>query len=178
MASKNVLGILITVTIVLLIVSYFMIPKGQEGFNNPSYTVRNLEINTCPIFAPEIQTAKGKTDCCQGDMIDGKCNGKTFCTKSPAYDGIPGCVDAWRQHFMKKGIEFLSTAFDLESLDLLWSLKPKRIKIPSGEITNLPYLRKVGSLGIETIMSTGMSTMKETWQPSIASPLTRLHRRP
>jgi N,N'-diacetyllegionaminate synthase len=68
---------------------------------------------------------------------------------------------------MKKGIEFLSTAFDLESLDLLWSLKPKRIKIPSGEITNLPYLRKVGSLGIETIMSTGMSTMKEVEQALI-----------
>lgn len=61
----------------------------------------------------------------------------------------------------QKGIEFLSTAFDLESLDFLWSLKPKRIKIPSGEITNLPYLRKIGGLGIETIISTGMSEMRE-----------------
>ncbi len=60
-----------------------------------------------------------------------------------------------------KGIEFLSTAFDLESLDFLWSLKPQRVKIPSGEITNLPYLRKVGSLGIETILSTGMAQMEE-----------------
>jgi N,N'-diacetyllegionaminate synthase len=61
----------------------------------------------------------------------------------------------------EKGIEFLSTAFDLESLDFLWSLGPQRIKIPSGEITNLPYLRKVGSLGIETILSTGMAQMQE-----------------
>ena len=38
---------------------------------------------------------------------------------------------------LAKGIEFLSTAFEIESLDFLWSLKPKRIKIPSGEITNL-----------------------------------------
>jgi N,N'-diacetyllegionaminate synthase len=60
-----------------------------------------------------------------------------------------------------KGIEFLSTAFDMESLDFLWSLKPQRIKVPSGEITNLPYLRKVGSLGIETILSTGMAQMEE-----------------
>ena len=60
-----------------------------------------------------------------------------------------------------KGIEFLSTAFDLESLEFLWSLRPQRIKIPSGEITNLPYLRKVGSLGIETILSTGMAQMQE-----------------
>lgn len=60
-----------------------------------------------------------------------------------------------------KGIEFLSTAFDLESLDFLWSLRPKRIKIPSGEITNLPYLRKVGSLETETILSTGMAQMQE-----------------
>lgn len=61
----------------------------------------------------------------------------------------------------EKGIEFLSTAFDLESLEFLWGLRPQRIKIPSGEITNLPYLRKVGSLGIETILSTGMSQMQE-----------------
>lgn len=60
-----------------------------------------------------------------------------------------------------KGIEFLSTAFDLESLDFLWSLRPQRIKIPSGEITNLPYLRKVGSLETETILSTGMAEMQE-----------------
>ena len=60
-----------------------------------------------------------------------------------------------------KGIEFLSTAFDLESLEFLCGFNPKRIKIPSGEITNLPYLRKVGGLGVEIIMSTGMARMKE-----------------
>jgi len=59
------------------------------------------------------------------------------------------------------GIEFLSTPFDLESIDLLESLGMRMYKIPSGEITNLPYLRKIGSLGKPVILSSGMSTMQE-----------------
>lgn len=61
----------------------------------------------------------------------------------------------------KKGIEFLSTPFDLESIDLLTSLKLKTFKIPSGEITNLPYLRKIGSFKKKVILSTGMADMGE-----------------
>lgn len=61
----------------------------------------------------------------------------------------------------EKGIEFLSTPFDLESIDLLIELGIKTLKIPSGEITNLPYLRKVGALGKKVIMSTGMATLEE-----------------
>ena len=61
----------------------------------------------------------------------------------------------------EKNIEFLSTAFDLESLDLISKMNLKRLKIPSGEITNLPYLRKIGSLGKPIILSTGMSNMEE-----------------
>ena len=61
----------------------------------------------------------------------------------------------------EKNIEFLSTAFDLESLDLISKMNLKRLKIPSGEITNLPYLRKIGSLGKPIILSTGMSNMQE-----------------
>ncbi len=58
-------------------------------------------------------------------------------------------------------IMFLSSAFDLESTDLLARLGLKTFKIPSGEITNLPYLRKVGSLRRKIILSTGMSTLAE-----------------
>lgn len=61
----------------------------------------------------------------------------------------------------QRGIEFFSTAFDLESLDYLMSLGMSRIKIPSGEITNLPYLRKVGSYSKPVILSTGMATLDE-----------------
>lgn len=60
-----------------------------------------------------------------------------------------------------KGLEFLSTGFDIASMEMLIKLGIKRIKIPSGEITNLPYLRFVASQGKEIILSTGMSTMKE-----------------
>ena len=59
------------------------------------------------------------------------------------------------------GIEFLSTAFDSVSIDLLASLNIKRWKIPSGEITNLPYLRKIGSFKQPVILSTGMANLGE-----------------
>jgi N,N'-diacetyllegionaminate synthase len=59
------------------------------------------------------------------------------------------------------GIEFLSTAFDLESVDYLCQLGLRRMKIPSGEITNLPYLRKLGACGLPVILSTGMASMAE-----------------
>ena len=58
-------------------------------------------------------------------------------------------------------IIFMSTGFDIESNDMLNSLQLKLFKIPSGEITNLPYLRQIGSFKKETILSTGMSTLEE-----------------
>jgi len=61
----------------------------------------------------------------------------------------------------KKGIIFLSSPFDIESINLLNELNLKIFKIPSGEINNLPYLRHIGSLGKEIILSTGMSTLLE-----------------
>lgn len=61
----------------------------------------------------------------------------------------------------KKSIMFLSTPFDLESIDLLNKLGLKTLKIPSGEITNLPYLRKIGKLRKKLILSTGMANLKE-----------------
>ncbi len=104
MASKLTVTFLITVTVALLIASYFLVKQSSiEPFQNASYTVNDLDINTCPAFTSEIQTAKGSTDCCQGDMVDGKCNGTTFCTKSPAYPGVKACVDKWREYFTEKG---------------------------------------------------------------------------
>ncbi|MFV8224392.1 N-acetylneuraminate synthase [Christiangramia aquimixticola] len=60
-----------------------------------------------------------------------------------------------------QGIGFLSTGFDFPSLEFLESMEPTFYKIPSGEITNLPYLRKVASFGRDVIMSTGMADIKE-----------------
>ena len=60
-----------------------------------------------------------------------------------------------------KKIKFLSSPFDLKSINLLKKLNLKLFKIPSGEITNVPYLKKIGSLKKRLILSTGMSTIEE-----------------
>ena len=65
------------------------------------------------------------------------------------------------QYCELKGIRFLSTAFDHDSIDLLAELNIPFYKIPSGEITNLPYLRHIGCMGKSLIMSTGMATLEE-----------------
>ncbi len=64
-------------------------------------------------------------------------------------------------HCRKRDILFLSSPFDLDSIDLLAQLGLPLFKIPSGEITNLPYLRKIGSLDKEVLLSTGMSDLEE-----------------
>lgn len=64
-------------------------------------------------------------------------------------------------HCNKCGIKFLSTAFDFESIDFLSSLNLDLWKIPSGEISNLPYLRKVAKTQEKIILSTGMSTIED-----------------
>lgn len=62
----------------------------------------------------------------------------------------------------EKGITFLSTPFDMESVDfLLGELKLTKIKVPSGEITNAPYLYKIALYGVDIILSTGMATKND-----------------
>ncbi|OWY20693.1 N-acetylneuraminate synthase [Sphingobacteriales bacterium UPWRP_1] len=65
------------------------------------------------------------------------------------------------EHCQKTGIGFLSTAFDLESIDLLKKLGLTLFKIPSGEITNLPYLQKIACHAGNVILSTGMANLSE-----------------
>ena len=61
----------------------------------------------------------------------------------------------------EKSIRFSSTGFDASSVDVLIKLGVDFLKVPSGEITNLPYLRHVGSKRLPIILSTGMCTMQE-----------------
>jgi N,N'-diacetyllegionaminate synthase len=61
----------------------------------------------------------------------------------------------------QKNIMFLSTPFDHDSIDMLNGFGMQIFKIPSGEITNLPYLRRIGQLGKEVILSTGMADIGE-----------------
>ncbi len=61
-------------------------------------------------------------------------------------------------------ISFISSPFDLPSIELLSRLGVRTLKIPSGEITNVPYLRKIGALKKKIILSTGMATLAEIKQ--------------
>ncbi len=65
------------------------------------------------------------------------------------------------EYCRKCGVGFLSTPFDIESIGFLASLGMDYMKVPSGEVTNLPYLRAVASTGIPVIMSTGMCSLGE-----------------
>jgi N,N'-diacetyllegionaminate synthase len=64
-------------------------------------------------------------------------------------------------HCRLQGIQFFSTGFDVDSIDLLVRLGLDSFKIPSGEITNLPHLRHVGGYGKPVILSTGMASLGE-----------------
>lgn len=66
-----------------------------------------------------------------------------------------------KAYCIQAGIQFLSTPFDFESLDFLISLDMPFWKIPSGEITNLPYLLRIAGTGKPIVLSTGMSTLEE-----------------
>lgn len=65
------------------------------------------------------------------------------------------------EYCKSKSIEFMSTAFDFDSIEFLTELGMERWKIPSGEITNLPYLMMIAKLNKPVILSTGMSTMED-----------------
>lgn len=65
------------------------------------------------------------------------------------------------QYCHEKGIEFFSSAFDVKGLEYLNSLGFTRFKVPSGELTNYPYLKKLADIGKPVILSTGMANLKE-----------------
>lgn len=73
-----------------------------------------------------------------------------------------------KDYCRQKGVRFLSTAFDLESVEFLHELCPGLWKIPSGEITNYPYLRKIAGYNEEVVMSTGMSTDEDVEKALLA----------
>jgi N,N'-diacetyllegionaminate synthase len=71
-------------------------------------------------------------------------------------------LDIWgriKSHADQVGITFLSTAFDLTSFEALERLDPPLVKIPSGEITNFPFLRRIGQTRRKVLLSTGMSNL-------------------
>lgn len=73
-------------------------------------------------------------------------------------------IDQWKAlkaHCEKIGIEFMSTPFSIEAVDLLEKVGVKRYKIPSGEVTNIPFLERVAQTGKPVLLSSGMSSWAE-----------------
>lgn len=101
-------------------------------------------------YAPKAEYQKRETGADESQME----MGKSITLPLEAFDVI-------KKHCDDIGIEFLSTPFDLVSIDYLQNLGVRIWKVPSGEITNLPYLKKVARTGKDIILSTGMSTMDE-----------------
>src|SRR6185503_4766790 len=73
----------------------------------------------------------------------------------------PAAHEALWTHCAARGIEFLSTPFDVDSAHYLKRLGVRRLKISSGDVTNLPMLEVVGALGLPVILSTGMADLDE-----------------
>lgn len=100
--------------------------------------------------APKAEYQKGATDPeeSQQDMVR-----KLELTKENHFELINECE--------RKGIGFFSTAFDLDSIDLLDAFESEIVKVPSGELTNLPYLRYLTRHGKPVLLSTGMANLGE-----------------
>jgi len=106
--------------------------------------------NIVTISAEKADYQKRATDCNESQF---KMIKKLELSKSDHIDLISFCNEC--------GITFLSSPFDIDSVDLLADLGLEILKIPSGEITNLPYLEAIGRHNRKIIMSTGMADMKE-----------------
>jgi hypothetical protein len=108
MKSSRITLIFLLVILGLLMITGTLLaayPKIQENFADGGLPPVSspIQIRLCPDSAPTIQTAIGNTDCCTGDLMNGKCNGKTVATLSPSHDGVPTVIDYWKQYFIQKG---------------------------------------------------------------------------
>lgn len=119
---------------------------GADAVKFQSFITGNLVTVDAPLADYQSRTIKENS---QYDMIK-----KLELSRNDHYELFDYC--------RKKSILFLSSPFDLESIDLLQELGLEIFKIPSGEITNLPYLEKIGKLKKTIIISTGMASLGET----------------
>lgn len=118
------------------------------------------EIVKFQTFDPlELTTAGASLAAYQKNPIDRTTNQRALLS---ALQLTPEMHSDLLQYCSQKDIEFLSTAFDINSLNDLLKLGIKRIKVPSGELTNLPFIEEVARAGLPVILSTGMATMRET----------------
>lgn len=119
--------------------------SGADAVKFQTFTAENLVLENAP--KAEYQKKQGVKES-HFDML------KNLELDRPAHKDLIA-------HCRKKGIVFMSSPFDLDSIDLLEGLGIGIFKIPSGEITNLPYLKKIGALKKRIILSTGMANLGE-----------------
>ena len=119
---------------------------GADIVKFQTFTAKSLVTQSASKAAYQLNTTS--SDESQAQMI-----GKLELTEEMHVELIQECE--------KYDILFASTGFDEVSVDLLIELGAEFLKIPSGEITNLPYLRHTGSKGLPIIISTGMASLQE-----------------
>lgn len=120
--------------------------SGADAVKFQTFKAENVVCRTAKKAAYQLETTdKAET---QYDMIK-----KLELTRQMHEELMEYCS--------KKEIMFLSTPFDIDSVEMLADLDLPILKIPSGEITNLPYLRKIAGHNKQIILSTGMSSMDE-----------------
>ena len=117
---------------------------GADVVKFQTFNASRLVTHTAKKADYQAQTTKA--DETQHDMLS-----RLELTEAMHHELIAYCV--------ARKIGFLSTGFDIESVDFLLSLGQECFKIPSGEIANLPYLRHIGQLGKTIILSTGMAAL-------------------
>ncbi len=119
---------------------------GADMVKFQVFTAETLVTATAPKAA--YQEQRTPTDRSQRDMLR-------------RLELPPAAVRALAEDCRRAGIGFLATPFDEASLALLLDLGVTAIKVGSGEITNLPFLRRIGGAGKEVLLSTGMATLGE-----------------
>ena len=122
------------------------VDAGADAVKFQTFKAQNLVCKNAGKAAYQLETTEQAET--QYEMLK-----KLELTEKMHEELVPYCRE--------RGIEFLSTPFDVESVDLLLQYEIPLIKIPSGEITNYPYLKKIGKTGKKVILSTGMSTLDE-----------------
>lgn len=99
------LGILILVAagIYIYMLNSIKDKKIKEGFAE-TIDDSDIQISMCPQGSTALQTGKGDTDCCDGDVVDFKCRKNLICTLSPTHDGIPSCVEYLKKYLREKAV--------------------------------------------------------------------------
>lgn len=93
-------------------------------------------------------------------------------TQSDLLEQLALAPSVWgelKDHAESQGIGFLSTPFDMDSADLLADLGVKAMKVSSGELTNLPFLRAIAAMGVDMLVSTGMGSEDEVLRAAEAT---------